>query len=77
GRITSDERVFSGVGWRTPNIEGDPARYVAQVQVSSRLENSVRAAAKEMAELILDFFPDSSGRVRAIDFVEASIDVPE
>ncbi|MFH1718297.1 MAG: exosortase-associated EpsI family protein, partial [Planctomycetota bacterium] len=46
GRITSDERVFSGVGWRTPNIEGDPARYVAQVQVSSRLENSVRAAAK-------------------------------
>jgi len=77
GRITSDERVFSGVGWRTPNIEGNPARYVAQVQVSSRLENSVRAAAKDMAELILDFFPDSSGRVKAIDFVEALTDVPE
>lgn len=77
GRITSDERVFSGVLFRTPNIDGDPARYVAQVQVSSRLENSVRAAARDMAELILEFFPDESGRVKALDFVEASPDSGE
>ncbi len=76
GRITSDESVFSGVGWRTPNIDGNPARYVAQVQVSSRLENSVRAAAMEMAEMILEFFPDESGRVKAEDFVETSIEAP-
>ena len=67
GQLTSDDRVFSGVGWRTPNINGDPARYVTQVQVSSVLENSVRAAAEEMVELILDFFPDEDGRVRAVE----------
>lgn len=77
GKITSDERVFSGVVWRTPNIDGDPARYVAQVQVSSRLENSVRAAAMDMTEVILDFFPDNSGRVKAVDYVEASSQAQE
>lgn len=65
GQLTSDERVFSGVGWRTPNIDGDPARYVTQVQIGSTLENSVRAAATEMAEKIFDFFPDEKGQVRA------------
>jgi hypothetical protein len=68
GQITSDERVFSGVGWRTPNIAGDLARYVAQVQMSSVLENSVRKATKDMTELILDFLPDKDGRVRATEF---------
>jgi hypothetical protein len=65
GQITSDERNFSGVGWRTPNIAGDPARYVAQVQISSVLENSVRLAASDMTDLILDYFPDKNGNVRA------------
>ena len=67
GQITNDESGFSGVGWRTPNIAGNTARYVAQVQISSILENSIRAAAKEMTELILDFFPDENGSVRAAD----------
>lgn len=65
GKITNDESVFSGVGWRTPNISGDPARYVAQVQISSSLENSIRTAANGMIELLLDFFPDENGEVRA------------
>ena len=60
--------VFSGLGWRTPNIAGDPARYVAQVQINSVLENSTRTAAKDMTDLILDFFPDQNGKVRAIEF---------
>lgn len=72
GRLTSDEGVFSGVGWRTPNIDGDPARYVTQVQVSSVLENSVRAATKDMTELILEFFPDENGKVKAIEYVKPS-----
>jgi len=71
GKPTCDDRVFSGVGWRTPNIDGDPARYVTQVQISSVLENSVRAGARDMAELIFDFFPDEDGRVRAVEYVEA------
>jgi hypothetical protein len=77
GRLTSDERVFSGVGWRTPNIDGDPARYVTQVQVSSVLENSVRAATKDMTELILEFFPDENGEVKAIEYVKPSSGVQE
>ncbi|MHC5060200.1 MAG: exosortase-associated EpsI family protein [Planctomycetota bacterium] len=56
GRITDDESVFSGLGWRTPNIDGNPARYVAQVQISSVLENSVRAVAKDITDSIQDFF---------------------
>jgi len=75
GQLTSDERVFSGVGWRTPNIDGNPARYVTQVQISSVFENSVRSAAKDIAELVLDFFPDENGKVRAIEYVEPSSDV--
>lgn len=65
GQLTDDERVFSGVGWRTPNIAGDPARYVAQAQFSAALENSVRSAAKDFADLVLDYFPDSDGAVKA------------
>lgn len=65
GQLTDDESVFSGVGWRTPNIAGDPARYVAQVQFSSILENSLRSAAQDFSYLILDYFPGSDGTVRA------------
>jgi hypothetical protein len=67
GLITTDESVFTGLGWRTPNIAGNPARYVAQVQVSSVLENSVRSASKGMADLILGFFPDENGEVKATE----------
>jgi hypothetical protein len=71
GRLTSDDRNFSGVLWRTPNIEGDPARYVAQVQISSVFENSIRAVARDIVEPILDFFPDENGKVRALEDVES------
>jgi hypothetical protein len=65
GRLTNDEGGFSGVSWRTPNIAGDPARYVTQVQISSVLESSIRTAAADMTGVILDFFPDANGNVRA------------
>ena len=71
-QITADESGFSGVGWRTPNIAGNPARYVAQVQISSVLEDSVRLAAKDMTDLILDFLPDQNGKVKATDFIKIS-----
>jgi len=77
GRLTSDERVFSGVGFRTPNIDGDPARYVTQVQISSVFENSVRSAAEDITEQVLDFFPDENGKVRAAKYVGTSSDVQE
>jgi len=65
GQITTNESDFSGIFGRRPNIAGDPARYVAQVQISSVLENSIREAAKDMTDLILDYFPDENGEVRA------------
>ena len=67
GLISTDESVFTGLGWRTPNIEGNPAHYVAQVQISSILENSIREAAKDMTDLVLDYLPDEDGKVRAAD----------
>jgi len=65
GQTTSDERVFTGLGWRTPNIDGNPARYVAQAQISSSLESSVRAFAREAVDVLMEFLPDENGIVRA------------
>ena len=75
GQITADQSAFTGIAWRTPNIGGDPARYVAQVQISSALESSTRTAAQHMADLILDFFPDESGKVRATELWSTAKDV--
>ena len=58
------------MGWRTPNIKGNPARYVAQVQISSVVENSVLKAAQDMTEFVLEFFPDEEGFVGAVEDVE-------
>jgi hypothetical protein len=65
GQITLSEDEFSGPLGRRPNLSGDPARYVAQVQVSSILEHSARTAAAQMADLILAFLPDENGHVAA------------
>jgi hypothetical protein len=75
GQVTANERGFSGLGWRTPNIAGDPARYVAHIQISSGLEDSVRAAAKDMTGLFLDFFPDASGKVRAMEYTTSGSNI--
>jgi len=72
GQTTADEKDFSGLLGRRPNIARDPARYVAQVQMSSVLENSVRTAAKDTTDLILDFLPDENGEVRAINYANAT-----
>ena len=65
GVVTNQEEQFAGVGWRLPNIAGDPAWYVAQVQISSRSEATVRRLAALTAPSILDLLPDCEGRVRA------------
>ncbi len=70
GRIIRSEEGFTGLGWRTPNIAGDPARYVTKVQISSVLETSVLSAARDFTETILDFFPNSEGVVRAQDYID-------
>lgn len=57
GELRADEGGFLTLSWRTPNMAGSPSRYVAQIQISSAYENSVLAAAKDMIEQILEFFP--------------------
>jgi len=66
GRITADEAGFSGVAWRTPSVAGAVARYVAQVQISSTMENSVRQAARDLTDMIMGFFPDQNGHIEAV-----------
>lgn len=65
GQLTTDEKDFSGLLGRRPNIDGNPARYVAQVQISSVLENSILNIATDMTDLMLDFFPDENSTVKA------------
>ena len=68
GQLTADENDFSGPLGRRPNLAGDPARYVAQVQISSVLENSIRTTAKNITDLVLDYLPDKNGKVRAVEY---------
>jgi hypothetical protein len=75
GQVTLSERSFSSFFGRRPNISGDPARYVAQVQVSSVLEHSARAVATEIADTILAFLPDQEGHVGATSLVDVHIPV--
>jgi hypothetical protein len=75
GQITTEENDFSGLLGRRPNIAGDLARYVAQVQISSVLENSVRKAAEDITDLVLDFFPDANSEVRATEFHNTTSDI--
>ena len=70
GQVTADENDFSGLLGRRPNIAGDPARYVAQVQISSVLENFVRTMAKDVTDLVLDYLPDQNGKVRVVEYGE-------
>lgn len=68
GRPTANEKDFSSLFGRKLNIAGDLAQYVAQVQISSKLENSVRMMAKDVVDLILDYLPDQNGNVRAVNY---------
>jgi len=70
GQISTNENDFTRSLSRRPNLTLNPARYVAQVQISSVIENSIRTAAKDMTDLILDFLPDSKGHVRTTAYAE-------
>ena len=67
GRFARDESEFMGLGWRTPNIRGDRARYVAHVQISSAIESSVWELGEDVSDLVVAFLPDKDGRVAVVD----------
>ena len=54
GEFTDDEGAFSGLSWRRPSGSKDIAS-LAQVQISSTLENSARALVVDMAGMITDY----------------------
>ena len=57
GQVTTDESMFSSFWGRRPNLVGDPARYVVQVQISSAVQQSVLSAAQDLTDKILEFLP--------------------
>jgi hypothetical protein len=63
GEVTLHERDFSGFFGRRPNISGNPAQYVAQVQISSVVEHSARALAAALTDSVLAILPDEHGQV--------------
>jgi len=77
GKLATDQKGFSGFWGRRINITKNPARYVAQVQISSVLENPIRSAAKDMAELILDLLPDKNGTVEAAQQIPSASGLSE
>ena len=57
GRITTEEKDFTGLSYRTSVNPAESYRYVTQVQVVSYPADSAITAASEFSDLILDFFP--------------------
>ena len=68
GGIVLSEKEFSSLLDRRPNLSGDIARYVAQVQISSvNTEYPARVLASQMADIILSYLPDQNGHVPVAD----------
>jgi hypothetical protein len=63
GQLSIDQKGFSGVLSRRYNFARNSARYVAQVQISSLMENSIRKAAEDMTGTILGFLPGADSNV--------------
>lgn len=63
GHLAINENIVRNSYERRFNFAGNPARYAAQIQISSVLESSILAAAKDFSDLILDFLPDENGNV--------------
>lgn len=66
GRLATSQSSFKGILQRGFNLTRNPARYAAQVQISSVSENSVIALAKDITDRILDLLPDENGKITAI-----------
>jgi hypothetical protein len=65
GQITLDEKRFSGIASRGPNLKADPARYVAQIQIMSQAEAAVLQAGQDIVDTIMRYFPDINGKIAA------------
>ena len=67
GKIAIDQKGFSGLLGRRFNLGRNPDRYVAQVQISSSMENSIRKAAEDITGTILGFLPGADSNVSMLE----------
>ena len=63
GVPTNKESEFNSLAFRLPNVEGEIARYVAQIQISSTVESNVLDLAALSADIIIKYLPDKDGFV--------------
>ena len=70
GKISTDEKEFSGFSGRFFNLTKNPARYVTQIQISSITENNIRKAAIDMTESMLKLMPDERGGISAVKNID-------
>jgi hypothetical protein len=69
GQIINSEGGFSGIAFKSPNIKGSLARYVAQIQISSKYPSNAEQAATDLVDTILEFFPDEQGKVHSYKYL--------
>lgn len=65
GEVLTDESQFAGLMGRRPNIGGKEAKYVSQIQISSKYENNVLEAARDMVDTLFEWLPDADGKTEA------------
>lgn len=71
GEVINSEGGFSGISFKSPNIKGSLARYVAQIQISSKYKPNVEQAAVDIVDTILEFFPDEQGKIHSYKYLSS------
>lgn len=67
GEIELYQDTFSRLSWRMPNLRGDLAHYVAQVQISGEQDSTIRGAAKDLCGPLFGFFPVKQEKPLSVD----------
>ncbi len=63
GIPTNKESEFNSLAFRLPNVDGEIAKYVAQIQISSTVESNVLDLAAITADDIIKYLPNEKGVV--------------
>jgi EpsI family protein len=67
GNPTDNQKDFNRIIGRNFNFTRNPARYAAQVQISSISESAIVSAAADMTQTILNFLPNQDGKVVEVE----------
>ena len=67
GVPTNKESEFNSLAFRLPNVDGEIAKYVAQIQISSTVRSNVLDLAAITADEIIGYLPDKDGVVQIVN----------